>query len=84
MLKLRKSTGERDGEKRDRVFSDAGIMQAELPGSRSSHSAAVAASFCCLGQSSHIAMSLKMGARVFGTRKHTRPDTKNHLVVEIN
>lgn len=87
MLKLRNSTAEREREregKRDGVFSDACIMHAELPGSRYSHSAAVAASFCCLGQRSHIDMSLKTGTRVFGRRKHTRADARHHLVLEIN
>lgn len=66
-----------------RAFSDVGIMHGELPASRYSHSAAVTASFCCLGQRNHIDMSLKMGPRLLVTCKHTLRDNKNHLVQEI-
>lgn len=53
------------------MFSDAGVMHGELPGSRYSHSAAVTASFRCLGQRNHIDTSLRMGPRVGNMQTHT-------------
>lgn len=54
-----------------RAFSHAGVMHGELPGSRYSHSAAVTASFRCLGQRNHIDRNLRMGPRAGNMQTHT-------------